>query len=206
MHFISNVQFGRNIKPIKETQITEFQLGICLVEKLKPNFKALGPKVGGLMKQLTVRVSEITQEEIAVLEQTGILSLRLGEVSFDLQLEDVEILSEDIPGWQVANQGRLTVALDITITDDLKDKGLARELVNRIQNIRKDKGFEITDRISVRIKGPESIHRSVKNNFDYIRTEILATELELVDHLEGSDVQPLEVDEELQVLTSVNKY
>ncbi|MBP7166154.1 MAG: isoleucine--tRNA ligase [Bacteroidia bacterium] len=177
-----------------------------LVKKLKPNFKALGPKVGGLMKQLTVRVSEITQEEIAVLEQTGILSLRLGEVSFDLQLEDVEILSEDIPGWQVANQGRLTVALDITITDDLKDKGLARELVNRIQNIRKDKGFEITDRISVRIKGPESIHRSVKNNFDYIRTEILATELELVDHLEGSDVQPLEVDEELQVLTSVNKY
>lgn len=177
-----------------------------LVKKLKPNFKALGPKVGGLMKQLTVRVSEITQEEIAVLEQTGVLSLRLGEVSFDLLLEDVEILSEDIPGWQVANQGRLTVALDITITDDLKDKGLARELVNRIQNIRKDKGFEITDRISVRIKGPESIHRSVKNNFDYIRTEILATELELVDHLEGSDVQPVEVDEELQVLTSVNKY
>ena len=177
-----------------------------LVKKLKPNFKALGPKVGGLMKQLTVRVSEITQEEIAVLEQTGVLSLRLGEVSFDLLLEDVEILSEDIPGWQVANQGRLTVALDITITDDLKDKGLARELVNRIQNIRKDKGFEITDRISVRIKGPESIHRSVKNNFDYIRTEILATELELVDHLEGSDVQPLEVDEELQVLTTVNKY
>jgi isoleucyl-tRNA synthetase len=120
-------------------------------------------------------------------------------------LEDVEILSEDIPGWQVANQGKLTVALDITLTDALKEKGLARELVNRIQNIRKDKGFEITDRINVKIKGSEEVQRSIKNNFDYIRSEILAIQLELVEQLEGSDVISLEMDEALQVLTSVNK-
>ena len=177
-----------------------------LVKKIKPNFKALGPKVGGLMKQLTVRIAEISQEEIAYLEQHGILPLKLGEVLFDLLLEDVEVLSEDIPGWQVASQGRLTVALDVTLTDDLREKGLARELVNRIQNIRKDKGFEITDRITVQIKAPEQVQRSVKNNFDYIRTEILATSLELVDQLEGSDAIPVEVDEDLQVLTTVNKY
>ena len=124
---------------------------------------------------------------------------------FDLLLEDVEVLSEDIPGWQVISQGKLTVALDITLTDHLKDKGLARELVNRIQNIRKDKGFEVTDTISVRIQGPESVHRSVKNNFDYIRSEILATQLELVDHVDGSEAIPVDVDDELQVITSVKK-
>lgn len=177
-----------------------------LVKKIKPNFKALGPKVGGLMKQLTARIAEVSQDEIAYLEQHGILPLRLGEVLFDLCIEDIEVLSEDIPGWQVASQGRLTVALDVTLTDDLREKGLARELVNRIQNIRKDKGFEITDRITVRIQAPEHVQRSVKNNFDYIRTEILATSLELVDQLEGSDAIPVEVDEDLQVLTTVNKY
>ncbi|MBL7922671.1 MAG: isoleucine--tRNA ligase [Bacteroidia bacterium] len=190
---------------VEEIQFLEGEANI-LVKKLKPNFKALGPKVGGLMKQLTVRISEITQEEIAYLEQNGLLPLRLGEVLFDLLLEDVEILSEDIPGWQVASQGRLTVALDVTLSDELRDKGLARELVNRIQNIRKDKGFEVTDRILVRIKGPEAIQRSVKNNFDYIRSEILATQLEVVDQLDGQDIISVDVGEELQVLTSVNKY
>lgn len=176
-----------------------------LVKKVKPNFKALGPKVGGLMKQLSASISVITQEQISYLEQKGMLPLNLGAVIFDLMLEDVEILSEDIPGWQVANQGKLTVALDVTLTDALREKGLARELVNRIQNIRKDKGFEITDRINVRIMGPEEVHRSIKNNFEYIRSEILAIQLELVEQLEGSDVISLEMDEALQVLTSVNK-
>ncbi len=176
-----------------------------LVKKIKPNFKALGPKVGGLMKQLSTSISDINQEQIAYLEKNGMLPLNLGAVVFDLLLEDVEILSEDIPGWQVANQGKLTVALDITLTDALKEKGLARELVNRIQNIRKDKGFEITDRINVKIKGPEEVQRSINNNFDYIRSEILAIQLELVEQLEGSDVISLEMDEALQVLTSVNK-
>ncbi|MFN8155214.1 MAG: isoleucine--tRNA ligase [Bacteroidia bacterium] len=212
---VTNPEFRKRVQAVEElikaeVNVEEIQFlddaNNILVKKIKPNFKALGPKVGGLMKQLTARIAEISQDEIAYLEQQGILPLRLGEVLFDLCIEDVEVLSEDIPGWQVASQGRLTVALDVTLTDELREKGLARELVNRIQNIRKDKGFEITDRIMVRIQAPENVQRSVKNNFDYIRTEILATSLELVDQLEGSDAIPVEVDEDLQVLTTVNKY
>ena len=190
---------------VEEVEFLE-EAAQVLVKKIKPNFKALGPKVGGLMKQLSARITEITQDEIAYLEQHGLLPLKFGEVLFDLLLEDVEVLSEDIPGWQVANMGRLTVALDVTITDALREKGLARELVNRIQNIRKDKGFEITDRIEVLLKAPEAVQKAVQNNFDYIRNEILATRLEIVDNLQGEQVLSVEVDDEIQVLTSVNKY
>ncbi len=190
---------------VEEVEFLE-EANQVLVKKIKPNFKALGPKVGGLMKQLSARIVEITQDEIAYLEQHGLLPLKLGEVLFDLLLEDVEVLSEDIPGWQVANMGRLTVALDVTITDALREKGLARELVNRIQNIRKDKGFEITDRIEVLLKAPEAVQKAVQNNFDYIRNEILATRLEIVENLQGEQVLSVEVDDEIQVLTSVNKY
>ena len=177
-----------------------------LVRKVKPNFKTLGPRVGGLMKMLTAALAVISQKDIASLEREGVLPLQLGSEVFDLLLQDVEIINEDIPGWQVATQGRLTVALDVTLTDSLREKGLARELINRIQNIRKDKGLEVTDRIDVRIKGPDTFHPSVKNNFDYIRSEILATRLELVDDLSGTDVVPVEIDETLQILISVNKY
>ncbi len=190
---------------VEEVEYLKDTAGI-LVKKVKPNFKALGPKIGGLMKQLSARIIELNQEQIAHLEREKILPLDMGAFIFDLMLEDVEILSEDIPGWQVANQGKITVALDINISDELREKGLARELVNRIQNIRKDKGFEVTDRITVKIQGPENIQRSIKNNFEYIRSEILATSLEIVDVLEGEDVIPVEVDEDLIVLTAVNKY
>ncbi len=190
---------------VEEVEYLKDTAGI-LVKKVKPNFKALGPKIGGLMKQLSARIIELNQEQIAYLEREKILPLDMGAFIFDLMLEDVEILSEDIPGWQVANQGKITVALDVNISDELREKGLARELVNRIQNIRKDKGFEVTDRITVKIQGPENIQRSIKNNFEYIRSEILATSLEIVDVLEGEDVIPVEVDEDLKVLTAVNKY
>ncbi len=176
-----------------------------LKKKVKPDFKALGPKVGGKMKQLMTSVAELNQEQIAELEKEGKLSLQLGDTYFDLTLSDVEILSEDIPGWQVTNLGRLTVALDTTITLDLRNKGIARELVNRIQNIRKDKGFEVTDKITVKIKGPDSVRQSVSNNLEYIRTEILATSLEMVDQIDESDGIPVEVDDEIKVLTSVKK-
>jgi isoleucyl-tRNA synthetase len=105
----------------------------------------------------------------------------------------------------VASQDKLTVALDVHITEELKEKGLARELVNRIQNLRKDKGFAVTDRITVRLKGPDSIVRSVTNNLDYIRTEILATSLEFTDHLSDQEGDTVEVDDDLHVLTSINK-
>ena len=158
------------------------------------------------MKQLNAKVVELNQEQISHLEIEGILPLQFGDVMFDLLLSDVEIMSEDIPGWQVANQGRLTVALDITISDELKEKGLAREVINRIQNIRKDKGFEVTDRITVKMEAPDQVRRSIMNNFDYIRSEILATSFDLVDKLESVDAISVEVDENLIILTEVNKY
>lgn len=195
---------------LSEVNVEEIEFldeaGNMLVKKVKPNFKALGPKAGGLMKQLSARVADIKPEEVAYLEQNGILPLRFGEAIFDLLLEDVEILNEDIPGWQVASQGALTVALDTTITDDLRDKGIARELVNRIQNIRKDKGLEVTDRIAVRIKGPESFKDTVQRNFDYIRGEILAAELEFAESLDGSLATSIELDENLNIVLTVNKY
>ncbi len=177
-----------------------------LKKKIKPDFKALGPKVGSLMKLLTGAVANINQSQIAELEREGKIQLLLGSEKFDLLLSDVEILSEDIPGWQVTNLGRLTVALDTNITEDLRYKGYARELVNRIQNIRKEKGFEVTDKIIVKIKGPESIRLSITNNLEYIRTEILATSLEIVDEIEENDSIVVEVDDEIKVLTTVKKY
>jgi isoleucyl-tRNA synthetase len=195
---------------LSEVNVEEIEFledsGNMLVKKVKPNFKALGPKAGGLMKQLSARVAEIKPEEVAYLEQNGILPLRFGEAIFDLMLEDVEILNEDIPGWQVASQGALTVALDTTITDDLREKGIARELVNRIQNIRKEKGLEVTDRIAVRLKGPESFRETVQRNFDYIRGEILASELEFSDELDGSQSIAVDLDENMNIILTVNKY
>ena len=176
-----------------------------LTKKIKPNFKTLGKKVGGMMKALTASIAEIDQQQIVKLEKEGLLNIPVDNTTFDLLLEDVEILSEDIPGWQVATMDKLTVALDTHITEELKEKGLARELVNRIQNLRKDKGFAVTDRINVKLMGPESIRQSVKNNFDYIRTEILATTLEFTEGLNESEGDSVEVDDDLHVLTFIKK-
>ncbi|MEP7263086.1 MAG: isoleucine--tRNA ligase [Bacteroidota bacterium] len=176
-----------------------------LVKKVKPNFKTLGKKAGSLMKELSAEVTAMDQAKISELEKEGRTDLTLSGKKFTILMEDVEILSEDIPGWQVASQDKITVALDIHVTEELKEKGLARELVNRIQNLRKDKGFAVTDRISVVLKGPENIQRSVTNNLDYIRTEILATSLEFSDQLNEQEGENVEVDENLHVLTSIKR-
>lgn len=176
-----------------------------LVKRVRPNFKALGPKAGGLMKQLAERINALNADEIAYLEQNALLPLRFGEAIFDLSLEDVEILHDDIPGWQVASQGRLTVALDTTITDALREKGFARELINRIQNIRKDIGLEVTDRIDVTIKAPEHIKTVVRSNFDYIRSEILATTLGFEEALDPVSSHSVELDEQTPILLTVHK-
>jgi isoleucyl-tRNA synthetase len=190
---------------VEEMQFLDDDAGI-LVKKVKPNFKSLGPKAGGMMKELAVMVTAMSQADIAQLEKTGSFQFIIRDTPFELDIADVDILSEDIPGWQVASQGRLTVALDTTISPELKEKGLAREVINRIQNIRKEKGLEVTDRITVLIQGPEEIRRSVTNNLEYIRAEVLAARLELVDQLLGSDTITVDVDDELSILTAVNKY
>jgi isoleucyl-tRNA synthetase len=190
---------------VKEIEYITDTAGI-LVKKVRPNFKVLGKKAGAMMKVLSEAVTSMSQHDIATFETNGKFILLPSSQSFEITPEDVEVISEDIPGWEVNTLGKLTVALDVTLSDTLKEEGIARELVNRIQNIRKDKGFEVTDRISVLIQNKELIIKPVKNNLNYICNEILAESLNLVDDLDEKDSILIEVDENIQVLTSINKF
>ena len=152
---------------------------IKLVKKIKPNFKVLGKKVGGMMKQLAAAIAQMSQEDIAAFEAAGTFTL----CDYALVAEDVEIITEDMPGWLVANNGTITIALDIELTPALIEEGIARELINRIQNLRKSSGLEITDRITVQLENREEIAAAVTNCNEYIASQVLATSLVLVDGL-----------------------
>ncbi|MBV8255038.1 MAG: isoleucine--tRNA ligase [Chitinophaga sp.] len=159
-------------------------------KKIKPNFKSLGAKMGARMKAVAAAIQALTDADIAAIERDGHLMLSVDGEPVQIQLSDVEIISEDIPGWTVANKGALTVALDITITPQLQDEGNARELVNRIQKIRKDSGFELTDRIDVKVAAADSLKSAIINYNDYICTEILADSLDLVATLhDGTEIE-----------------
>lgn len=159
-------------------------------KKIKPNYKALGSKMGAKMKAVAAAIAAFTDADITALERDGQYNLLIDNEQLQLQLSDVEIISEDIPGWTVANKGALTVALDITITPQLQDEGNARELVNRIQKIRKDSGFELTDRILVKVAAADTLKSAIINYNDYICTEILADSLELVPQLQdGTEIE-----------------
>ncbi|MFB6455648.1 isoleucine--tRNA ligase [Chitinophaga sp. Hz27] len=159
-------------------------------KKIKPNFKSLGSKMGAKMKSVAAVIGAFTDADIATIEKDGHYVLRVDGEDLQIQLSDVEIISEDIPGWTVANKGALTVALDITITPELQDEGNARELVNRIQKIRKDSGFELTDRIDVKVAVVDSLKSAIINYNDYICTEILADSLDLVAMLQdGTEIE-----------------
>ena len=152
---------------------------IKLVKKIKPNFKVLGKKVGGMMKQLAAAIAQMTQEDIAAFEAAGTFTL----CDYALVAEDVDIITEDMPGWLVANNGVITIALDIELTPALIEEGIARELINRIQNLRKSSGLEITDRIAVQLENREEIAAAVTNCNEYIASQVLATSLTLTDNL-----------------------
>ncbi len=152
---------------------------IKLVKKIKPNFKVLGKKVGGMMKQLAAAITQMSQDDIAAFEAAGTFTL----CDYALVAEDVDIITEDMPGWLVANNGTITIALDIELTPALIEEGIARELINRIQNLRKSSGLEITDRIAVQLENREEIAAAVTNCNDYIASQVLATSLTLVDNL-----------------------
>ena len=159
---------------------------IRLVKKIKPNFKVLGKKVGGKMKELAAAIGRMTQDEIAQMEQDGTFTL----CDYMLTAEDVEIITEDMPGWLVANNGVLTIALDIELTEALVEEGVARELINRIQNLRKSSGLEITDRIEVSIENREEVAGAVSHCNEYIASQVLATSLTLADGLtDGTEVE-----------------
>ncbi|MDD4922039.1 MAG: isoleucine--tRNA ligase [Bacteroidales bacterium] len=165
---------------VKSLNFVDNTAGI-LVKRIKPDFKKLGPKCGKQMKQVAAILTELSQEAIAEFEKSAVYTVQLDGNNIDVEIADVEILSEDIPGWLVANEGRLTVALDITITDELRQEGLARELVNRIQNIRKTSGFEIIDKIKIQISDHEEVRAAMKQWKGYIMTQTLAESLDLTD-------------------------
>lgn len=137
----------------------------------------------------------MTQQEIVSFENSGSHSIKINNQQINLNTGDVEIISEDIPGWQVANDGKLTVALDITVTDELRYEGIAREFVNRIQNIRKENGFDVTDKITVLIEDHDLIREAVKRHAAYIGSQTLATNVSVVNSINGNNVREVEIDE-----------
>ena len=174
---------------VKELQIVRAEdAEVQLVKKIKPNFKVLGKKAGAMMKTLAAAIEQMSQADIAAFEQNGTFTL----CGYALTAEDVEIITEDMPGWLVANNGVLTIALDIELSDALIEEGIARELVNRIQNLRKSSGLEITDRIAVEIEDRDELRAAVDHCNAYIASQVLATSLTLTPDLR--DGQQVEMD------------
>ena len=204
--------FKRQISAVKDLILSEVNIkeieyldesSNILVKRIKPNFKTLGPKFGKHMKSIAAAVNGFGEEEIATLEKNQEMELDLGEEKLTISMEDVEITTDDIPGWLVASEGGLTVALDITLTEELKGEGVARELVNRIQNMRKDSGFEVTDRIEIKIKNTPAISSAVEANKIYICAEVLADSLELVEIATGGTA--VEIDAETSTEIAINR-
>jgi isoleucyl-tRNA synthetase len=168
-----------NVKQIEYLADTEG----FIKKKIKPNFKMLGSKLGANMKEAAAIIANFTQQQIATLERNGHIEITLPTSNFQLQTSDVDITAEDISGWSVASKGNLTVALDITITDELKKEGEAREFVNRIQNIRKEKALDVTDKISIAVEKNETFDAAINDNKTYICGEILADEITWMDEI-----------------------
>lgn len=178
---------------VKEIEYITDTTGV-LVKKIKPNFKTLGPKYGKYMKQISALVGAMEQSDIFEFEKNGKYDLKIGDETLTLGLEDVEILSEDIPGWLVANEGRLTVALDINLTKELEEEGIARELINRIQNLRKESDFDVTDKIRLFIGHHKEIDEAVEHFSAYIASQVLAENIELTDE-KTPEAKEIEIDE-----------
>ncbi len=167
---------------------------IKLVKKIKPNFKVLGKKVGAQMKELAAAINAMSQNDIAKMEADSAFDLRLSTFDYTLIPEDVEILTEDMPGWLVVNNGVLTIALDIELTPELIEEGIARELINRLQNLRKSSGLDITDRICVQIVRNDAINAAVEHCSDYIASQVLANSITLVDSLsDGTAIEDMNI-------------
>lgn len=173
---------------VKEVELLDDASGV-LVKQIKPNFKTLGPRFGKDMGLIAKEIQSFSTEQIKEIETNNLVVLVISGKSIILTSEDVEITSQDIPGWLVANANGITVALDITINEELKEEGIARELVNRIQNLRKDSGFEVTDKIKVKIQRFGDLEKAVLSNENYIKSETLTNELIFEDHLEGLEIE-----------------
>ena len=172
-----------NVKEVNFVENSGF-----LVKKVKCNFRVMGKKFGKLMKSVAAHMDGLDQDAIALLEQNGSISFDIDGAPVTVDVADVEIISEDIPGWLVSNDGNLTVALEVELTEDLLNEGMARELINRIQNMRKDAGLEITDRIAIKVSPNDSIAKAIANYEDYVKTQVLADSISVEDNA-GTDVE-----------------
>jgi isoleucyl-tRNA synthetase len=202
--------FKQHVEQVKELILSETNIKDIeyitdtagfIKKKIKPNFKALGQKVGKDMKAVAEVINNFTQDDIAKLENEG--GVPVLDAKYLILLADVEIIAEDVPGWQVANLGKLTVALDVTITNELKQEGISRELINRIQNLRKGKEFEVTDKINVRVSDHLFINEAVKNNLSYICAEILAESIVLDNQLSDGELVTIDENELFIVISKV---
>ena len=211
---VTGLSFREQFEAVKDLVLAEVNVreveyiddtSDILVKKIKPDFRTLGPKYGKMMKDISKAVADLTPKEISAFESTGSHTFSINGQEVVLTTADVEIISEDIPGWQVANEGRLTVALDVTVTDELRYEGIAREFVNRIQNIRKENGYDVTDKISVLIEARELISEAVRRHASYIGSQTLATRVEVVDRFTDNNVREVEINEmEVRIVVSRN--
>jgi isoleucyl-tRNA synthetase len=176
-----------------------------LVKKIKPNFKTLGPKYGKLMKNISAAIAGLSQEDIAAFESAGQYKINAVDEEILLSLDDVEITSEDIPGWLVTTDGKITVALDINITEELRQEGIARELINRIQNMRKDSGFDVTDKIKILVRKHEAVNSSINNFNNYISTQTLARSIELVDNIDVNNAKLIDLEDDISTYVLISK-
>lgn len=185
---------------VKELEVIGDESGF-IVKKVKPNFKTLGPRFGKQMKEVAAVIQAMTTADLKVLETES----KWSKAGFDITIGDVEIFTEDIPGWLVFNEGRYTVALDVNLTDELLSEGIAREFINRIQNIRKESGFDVTDRITLQVQEDKDISPALIKHNDYISTQILATEIKILKVLEQNPVHYVEMDNQLKIAVYIAK-
>ncbi|MFO8235529.1 MAG: isoleucine--tRNA ligase [Bacteroidales bacterium] len=206
-------EFKKKFEAVKSLVLTEVNVknveyisdtSDILVKSIKPNFKKLGPKYGRLMKHIAAELNKLEQKDIVRLEKEGSYTLTTGDQEITLGLDDVEISSEDIPGWLVTTDGDITVALDITITDELKQEGIAREFVNRIQNLRKDKNFEVTDRIKIRIQKANEINEAIEKHKEYIASQTLADNILLIDETD-TEGDTIEINDNIKTQIIIEK-
>ena len=189
---------------VKEIEYITNTAGI-LVKRIKPNFKTLGPRFGKLMKEVSNAINNMDQEQIAAFEKEQTFQIVAGGERVKLNLEDVEIISEDIPGWLVANEGPITVALDINITDELRQEGVARELINRIQNIRKESGFDVTDKIDVLIEKHDLVNSAIESHGKYIGSQTLAENITLTEKIKNNESKRIDIDENIYINIQVTR-
>ncbi|MBL4652086.1 MAG: class I tRNA ligase family protein [Flavobacteriales bacterium] len=211
---VLNEKFQQQVEAVKDLILSEVNIkeiefltdtsGV-LTKKIKPNFKTIGPKHGKHMKAIAGLVSQFGAEDITSVEKNGGYELEVNGEKLSLTLEDFEITSQDIPGWLVASEGGITVALDIIITPKLKEEGIAREFVNRIQSLRKDKGFDVVDKVKIKILTNEQINSAINNNKKYICDETLASSLELVNEVNTEESLEVEVEEGINTYISIEK-